>query len=401
MIRLTHLDLDGPFNDIPHSAVSRNTLAALSNLRRVTITSYDSTDVLNILENLRCLPHIEEIAFRHRAGFDVTTGIRTPGNSRRYPRLKTLRFLQAQPIVILVSLAEYSFDSIETLHLELAAFEKMSLRKIPFSSLSKQIAASCPSLKQLDIQPSIVSDAAFDFDDLFDLIKVLKLEHFSINHRLPLDISLRHIFQISAWWGPTIQHLSLNPTPIKAHAEHFGSGVPQLDLRALMILGHACPRLIDLSLYIDASRPARELRPYPTLPPALQSIDFGCSNIDEPHVSMDFFNTLEPSPSAAIRISGTAVRFWPGSYPPGYVNAVQLFWTMVENMVNLRSRQTPNIGGDIWCRRPLTLTWPSKPPKPLKPAQSRKGSNKEQVNSPEPPPNDQPRTRPIRRTRRF
>lgn len=354
MTRLTHLDFDGPFRGIGNVVTLRNTLSVLTNLKRVTITSFTPTAVINILESLRPLPDIKDISFRCLGGPDsVMKGVRPHVKFRQYPQLGTLRFLRAQPALVFVIMAKYSFRSMENLHLDL-----VSVGDVSFSDLVKMVAASCSSLKLLDILSDEPKYAAVKFDDFIDL-KFLRLEHFSIKHEFPLDISLRHILQIAAWWGPTIQYLSLNPNPAKTHVEQFGPSVPQLDLRALMILGVACPKLIGLSIYIDASQPAREFHSHSTLPPTLRFIDFGCSNVDRPHVSMNFFSTLEPSPSAAIRLTATAVEHRrPNYHFRSYVYAAQSFWTTVENMVNLRSRHTPSVGGDIWRRRPLTLTWP-------------------------------------------
>ncbi|KAI0628309.1 hypothetical protein C8Q77DRAFT_1068263 [Trametes polyzona] len=119
----------------------------------------------------------------------------------------------------------------------------------------------------------------FSWNTLRPLLKLPKLTEFELHWDSPLAITQNDLEDLAVSL-PSLELLVLNPEPVPTPQP------PSLTLRALIPFARHCPKMRELSLYIDASSTdledaSREL--HSTLPPvqfhALRTLSFGLSRI--------------------------------------------------------------------------------------------------------------------------
>ncbi|KAI0824326.1 hypothetical protein BC628DRAFT_425787 [Trametes gibbosa] len=168
-------------------------------------------------------------------------------------------------------------------------------------------AQSCQQLNQLyidfagDPSPllfrSILSDEdRISWNTLRPVLKLSKLTLFEIHWDQPLAISQGDIENLAASL-PSLEVLSLNSEPLPAPQP------PSLTLGALIPFARHCPKMRELSLYIDASTSATDLEAasrslHASLPPtrfrSLEKLSLGLSRISDTEPVALFLSEICP-----------------------------------------------------------------------------------------------------------
>lgn len=203
------------------------------------------------------------------------------------------------------------------------------------------IANSCPSLQVLRVEFNSEEDfTPIDYSALEPLVTKLRLASFRIEHLQPLELTQGDLVEIARAWGPTLQILDLNGSP--AHLP------TSLTVAALLPFALHCPKLRDLSIYIDATLAAEEQDDTYTTAAFhnLRLLGFGHSKIEDPWMLVPYLQRLTLPLQGMIRIHGDATE-WTGmdpSYPDPWAVVRKAIMIMAPDLKRLVERAAGIMG---------------------------------------------------------
>jgi hypothetical protein len=200
-----------------------------------------------------------------------------------------------------------------------------------------------------------MDEPAITFTTISPIVKSLKLRVFKLHHETPLELTQANVTSIVKAWGPSIEILELNPSPVDTRDTMYGGErhIPELTLAALLPIAKHCEVIREFGLYIDATQPQKTPPSTVQFPPTLWHLDFGYSMIKERMHVVEFLGGLMnpniASDSLSIHGDDPDSLYFEndnGDREPEFYNLEEA-WKMVEGILNWRDKRVEKLRKEV------------------------------------------------------